>query len=575
MINHHFLKMLGTATSAALMAGTAVLAEPADTADLPAILGDSQIQAEQPLPDFSYAGYEYGLGQIPVRGTVIEVDSFGAVADDDIDDSAAIKAAIAHAALQSGPVRVQFGEGRYILSEILWLERSDIVLAGMGMGARGTQVYMPRPLNQIDDGGALTEIRTYLAQEDKYERIPAQNLDVLFSEYSWSAGFIWVRYPGGRHATYLESYDPPIETIADIVQGRQFERTLTVPDTSKLKVGDVLQIHWHNRAGENGPLIASLYGDTEEKIGSRHWELPDRPLVRQATRIEAIDADRVTIADPLLHDIDAALPAYFARWDHLSNVGIEDLHLVFPENPYFGHHNEAGFNGVYFTGVHNGWIRNVAISNSDSGILTDDIANVTMRSIVTDGAHKAHYSIHMGNVHNVLVDGLTVRNPTEHSLSFNTQATRSVYTNSAVWTTPTLDQHAGANHQNLYDNVTVHVTPDRRAADGTPQYDLYKAGGAGYWLPGHGRYNTTWNLNVVVTGGVPRDQAIEIFAGSEGPDARIVGMHGNRPIRLSHKPAPYVELLNAPVDAAPSLYAFQRNRRSAQSHTHTPGAQTD
>ncbi|MEM6584499.1 MAG: hypothetical protein AAF692_01970, partial [Pseudomonadota bacterium] len=436
-----------------------------------------------------------------------------------------------------------------------------ITLAGMGMGDGGTQIFMPRPLNQIDDNDALKEIRTYLRREKKFERQPAFNLDVLFSEYSWSGGFIWARFPQGRHATYLEEYDRPIHEVAAISSGEQFARVITVPDAGKLKIGDVLQIHWHNRAGENGPLIRALYGDTDLKIGSRHWELPDRPLVRQATRIEAIEGTQVTIADPLLLEISAAVPAYFARWQHLSHVGIEDLHLVFPDNPYFGHHNESGFNGVYFTGVHNGWIRNIRISNSDSAILTDDLANVTIRNVLTDGAHKAHYSVHMGNVHNVLVDRLTVRNPTEHSLSFNTQATKSVYANSTVWTTPTLDQHAGANHQNLYDNVTVHVSPDLTAEDGLPRYDLYKAGGAGYWQPGHGRYNTTWNLEVVFSGKAPAGKPIEILAGSEGPNARIIGVHANRPIRLDHRPTPYSELINQAVVKAPSLYAFQLDAR--------------
>lgn len=544
-----------------LTCGNVAVAQEPEPQQLPNILANRETQGKHPLPDFSYAGYEYGLGKIPLRGAVIDVADFGAIANDHKDDSAAIKAALKAAADHEGPVRVQLGQGRYILTEILWIERSDITLAGMGMADRGTQLFMPRPLDQIDDNGALTEIRKYLKQEKKYERKPAFNLDVLFSEYSWSGGFIWVRYPQGRHATYLEEYDREIVEVASISAGNQFSKSLIVPEADRLKVGDVLQIHWHNRAGENGPLIKALYGDTKLKIGDRHWSLPDRPLVRQATRIEAIDGNRVTIADPLLLNISASLPAYFAQWDHLANVGIEDLHLVFPENPYFGHHNESGFNGVYFTGVHNGWIRNVKITNSDSGILTDDLANVTIRNIVTDGDHKAHYSVHMGNVHNVLVDRLTVQNPTEHALSFNTQSTKSVYANATVWTTPTLDQHAGANHQNLYDNVVVHVSPDQRADDGTPQYDLYLAGGAGYWQPGHGRYNTTWNLEIVFSGATPVGIPAEIFAGSEGPDARIIGMHGNRPIRLAHKPAPYIEWLDKAVTAAPSLYAFQLEKR--------------
>ncbi len=269
----------------------------------------------------------------------------------------------------------------------------------------------------------------------------------------------------------------------------------------------------------------------------------------------------VTIADPLLHSISDELPAYFARWDHLKNVGIEDLALVFPENPYFGHHNESGFNGIYMTGVHNGWIANVRVTNGDTGVLTDDAANLTLRNIVTNGNHKAHYSVHVGSVHNVLVDGLTVFNPTEHTFSINTRSTKSVYKNSVAWNVPTLDQHAGSNHQNLFDNLTVHIVPDKRAEDGTPLYDLYKAGGAPYWLPGHGKYNTTWNLKVVVESGVEPGEEVVVFAGSEGPAARIVGMHGNRPIVLQHKPEPYVEMHGEAVIEAPSLYDWQLLQR--------------
>ena len=520
--------------------------------------------AQHPLPDFSYAGYEYAAAPLPIITATIDVADFGAVPDDDRDDSSALIAAIAAAGEHDGPVRVQLGAGRYQLTEILWLEHSNVVLAGMGMGEGGTEIYMPRPLNQIDDGGVLDELREYLEAEDKYQRDAALNLIVLFSEYSWTAGFLWTRFPGARHVGYLDRLDPPIETVAQIASGEQFARTLMVPDTSALKVGEVLKIFWHNRAGPDGPLVKSLYGDTDQPIGSRHWEYPDRPLVQQPTRIEAIEGNIVTIADPLLHAISDDLPAYFSPWDHLKNVGIEDIALVFPENPYFGHHNESGFNGIYMTGVHNGWISNVRVSNADAGIMTDDAANLTLRNIITDGTHKAHYSVHVGSVHNVLVDGLTVFNPTEHTFSINTRSTRSVYTNGVAWNAPTLDQHAGSNHQNLFDNLTVHIVPDQATADGRPMYDLFKAGGAGYWLPGHGKYNTTWNLNVVVDGGVQPGETVVIFAGSEGPDARMVGIHGNRPIALDHTPAPYIEMHGEPVRAAPSLYGWQLLQRQGR-----------
>ncbi|WP_271077279.1 glycosyl hydrolase family 28-related protein [Aurantiacibacter sp. MUD61] len=532
--------------------------------DLPDILTQG---ADAPyLPDFSYAGYGYGAEPIPHIETVIDVADHGAVADDDLDDSAALIAAIAAASDHSGPVRVQLGAGRYILSEILWIERSGVVLAGMGSGEGGTELYMPRPLNQIDDGGTLDELREYLVRYDKRERQPQNNLDVLFSEYSWSGGFVWTRYPGGRHATYLEEYDRPIDEVTDIASGARGALQLRVADTSDLSVGDVLQIHWHNRAGEDGPLIAELYGEDRDgfPVGDRHWMLPNRPLVRQATRIEAINNGIVTIADPLLHDISDELPAYFARWDHISEVGIQDLAFQFPVNPEFGHHNEAGYNAVYFTGVYNGWIDNVRIDYSDAGILTDDLANVTISNVTTTGDHTAHYSVHLGNVHNVLVTDNEVFNPTVHTFSFNTQATRSVYQRSTGWTQPTLDQHAGANHQNLYDQIRVHVRPNGETDGGTPSYNLFRAGGAGYWRPGHGRYNTLWNVAIHVEAGVPSDGTIALYGSGEGPDANVIAMHGNRAIDLQYDPAPYIEDMGMRQAAVPSLYDYQLRARLSE-----------
>ena len=551
---------------AAIIQSGAVAAQSAElSADVPAILDQSAATDKTYLPDFSYAGYGYGTDAIPHVENVIHVADHGAVPDDDVDDSEALRAAIAAAAAMGGPVRVQLGSGRYLLSEILWIESSGIVLAGMGSGEGGTELYMPRPLNQVDDGGALDELRIYLERYDKFERQPDANIDVLFSEYSWSGGFIWPRYPGGRHATYLDEYDRPIEEVTDIAAGRVGTRQLTVADTSGLSVGDVLQIHWHNRAGENGPLIAEIYGEDREDfpVGDRHWMLPDRPLVRQATRIEAIDGTNVTIADPLLHDIDGELPASFARWDHLTEIGIQDMALMFPPNPYFGHHVESGFNGIYFTGVYNGWISNLRIENADSGVLTDDLANVTIADVTTEGDHPAHYSVHVGNVHNVLVTGNEVFNPTVHTFSVNTQATRSVYHRGTGWHQPTLDQHAGANHQNLYDAMTVHITPEAADGDDLATYELFKAGGAGYWRPGHGRYNTVWNLDVQVDGNALPGQQVVIEERSGGPDARIVGMHGNRPLVLDYSPAPYVEAAGQELVEVPSLYEYQLSERLA------------
>lgn len=98
----------------------------------------------------------------------------------------------------------------------------------------------------------------------------------------------------------------------------------------------------------------------------------------------------------------------------------------FSFSPYFGHHMERGYNGIYFTSAFDSWARNIRVTNTDSGILSYNSANLTYRDITSDGTPKAHYAVHMGNVHNVLAENITVMNPVLHSLTFDTQSTKCV-----------------------------------------------------------------------------------------------------------------------------------------------------
>lgn len=528
--------------------------------DLPRILSDPAAITGTYLPDFSYAGYEFATAALPTQtGTLIRVTDHGAIANDGIDDSKAVLAALDAARDIDGLVTVEFPAGRFILSDILFIDRSDFILKGAGSNEGGTTLHFPRPLTMIDRSDSLDELREYIVELDKRQVEKDKNLDVLFSEYSWSGGMIWVKVPGGRPAGYLPRYDAPANVLATLAEGTRGESTIRMESNNGLSVGDVVQVQWFNRAGEDGPLIDEIYDDADIEVGSHHWTYNDRALARQMTRIEAIDGDTVTVADPLLHDISAELPAYASHWDHLSNVGIEGLRLDFPQALVFGHHVEQGYNGIYLTSAFNSWISDVEIANADSGILTYDSASVTIRDIETTGTRMAHYSVHIGNCHNMLVQGLTVRNPVLHDLSFNTQSTKSVYLDAEVFTEPVLDQHAGANHQNLFDNVTFHITPVEK--DGTLTFPVWDGSGAGYWQPGHGAFNTTWNLNLVVDDAT--DETIVLEGLAEGPNARIVGISGNGDFAVDYRPAPYTEFINKPVTGAPSLYRYQLQKRAA------------
>ncbi|KAF1013272.1 MAG: hypothetical protein GAK31_03421 [Stenotrophomonas maltophilia] len=519
------------------------------------------------VSDFSFAGYRSGQPDLPLAtGTVIDVRDFGMVADDDRDDSHALLRALTAAHAVDGPVVVQLPPGRIVLNEVLRITRGNIVLRGHGSGAGGTELYMPRPLRMVDRSSALDELRQYLRDNHKHQVEPARNVDVLFSPWSWSGGFLWVGPQGNRPAAYLAAHDTPSrrDRLAEVQQASRGHTQLRVADAARLRVGDVVRVRWFNRQGPDGALVQELYGPQYKtlKVGSHHWTTPDRPLVVQANTITAIDGTTVTLAAPLMHDAGGPLQADLARWQPLQKVGIEELALVFAPGGSFGNHQEEGYNGIYFTGVYNGWVRNVRTRDADAGVLTYDSANLTLADISVEGARPAHNAVHLGNVQATLVRDLEVHNTVIHTLSVNTQASGNVFLRAQAWQAPVIDQHAGANHQNLFDQVTFHVQA-QRDAQGKAWYPVWNGCGAGYWEPGHGRYNTTWNLRVLVEGGAAVDESVRLAGEDEGPDARLVGLSGNRPFSVDYRPAAAVRAVGQRLWQTPSLYELQRAQRVA------------
>ena len=68
-------------------------------------------------------------------GTIRNVVDFGAIPDDGKDDTEAILKAVAAAHEKTGPVVLHLPKGRFVLREIVWIERSEFVLQGAGSGA--------------------------------------------------------------------------------------------------------------------------------------------------------------------------------------------------------------------------------------------------------------------------------------------------------------------------------------------------------------------------------------------------------------------------------------------------------
>jgi len=531
------------------------------------LLAGSGAQAQQPLaldriyiPDFSYAGYRYGEMQPDTRDwAVIDVTQHGLAADDGIDDTKALNALLHSLGKNDDPVILQFRSGRYELSDIIHINRSRIVLRGTGTATGSTEFFFPRPLLYVEPPEELDELSEYLVSLNKVQKEKDKNIKLPFTPWSWTGGFFWTGIRGERVKAYMEKYDSETRPLAEVEQGGKDDFTFEVDDAGKLSVGQVVQINWYNPEGENGSFLQQLYGKSDVKVGSHHWNFPKMPLSRQQTEITGISGNSVTIKTPLLHDARTDWNVDLTTWNHLTEVGLEQFRITFPEHPQVAHHVEPGFNGIYLTGVMHSWVRDVVIENADSAILTEGVSNVTIERVTTTGTSLAHYSVQLGGVHNVLVKDLRVENPVIHPLSFNTFANKSVYLDSYVKLDPLLDQHSGANHQNLFDHTRVEI--DLGARPDPSSYPLFKGGGAGYWKPSHGNYSTFWNTGVVFINGAASPAPILLDGMEDGPNARIIGVHANLPIRVEYGPDAYIEGIGQYFHEVPSLYYHQLTRR--------------
>lgn len=524
---------------------------------VPKIITNKEIIQQNYLPDYSYAGYHFGEENIPKKTEqIIDATDYGVIANDGLDDSKNLIKAIKETSLLKGDVVLQLPAGRIILSEVLYIERSNFVLRGSGSGKGGTEIFCPRPMMYLKDPEPLKELREYLVTFDKRQREKENNIDLPFSQYAWSGGFIWTQVPNERVKSYLDKYDVQLNVLAKVLTGKRGANTFTISQSNGLKVGDVVELQLFNKEGENGELIKVLYNNANVKPGSHHWKFPTLPIVRQQVEVVKIINNTVTIKTPLLLDIKPNYQAQLVEWKHLSEVGIEHLRFTFPDTPRVAHHVEQGYNAIFLTRLFNSWVSDVVIDNAESGILTEEIANVTIQNIISEGKNMAHYTVAMGGVHNVLVKNLKVYNEAVHPLSFNTFSSKDVYQNCEITNNPNLDQHAGANHQNLFDNIKVQITPKKDNS-----YPLFLAGGADYWKPSHGAFTTFWNINIDVAGKFDSSNSIILNGMNDGPFARIIGVHGNHNFKIEYGPDSYVEFLNQSVQNVPSLYDYQLKNR--------------
>jgi hypothetical protein len=400
------------------------------------------------LTDFSFAGYRRGEAAIPEMKQAASVADFGAKGDDEQDDTAAFKQAIAET--KSGAIFVP--PGRYVITEILEVRKPNLVLRGAG--PEKTTLFFPKPLERVRPN-----------MGDTSDGRPTSN-------YSWSGGFVWLRG------------DFQSKELAKIVEPAKRGATRVALASAKgLKVGQEIEIRQDDQLDNSlaNHLYAGQPGDTS-KLGGR-------TRASLTCRISAIDGDAVTIDRALRFDLDPGRwnPRVLQFAPTVRESGVEGIRFVFPPIPYEGHFTELGNNPIALQGVADCWVRDVMVDDCDSGIFASGrfctIADVVFNSRrrPDPAGQRGHHGVSLSGDDNLLTR-FRFNFKFIHDITATTHGAGNV-SSAGGGVDLCFDHHKRAPHANLFTDID--------AGAGTR---LWKSGGGAALGKHAGAWTTFWNV---------------------------------------------------------------------------------
>ncbi|MFW6162507.1 MAG: glycosyl hydrolase family 28-related protein [Planctomycetota bacterium] len=463
---------------------------------------------ESRLPDFSYAGYHRGEKPLPTLQPQVSVRDFGAVGDGKADDTAAFQRAIAEA---KGKV-IAVPPGRYVITDFLDIRHPGTCLKGAGPDK--SVLYFPTPLNEIKPNwGATTSGRRT-------------------SNYSWSGGFLRVR--GSRSRKLLAQVAEPAKRGA---------MALTVSAVERLKVGQGVRLDLRDTREQT--LARHLYAGDPGSIKN----LRDRARESFLCRVTKIDQDRLRIQfdRPLRTDVRLEwTPRLYPAASSVEEVGIEGLRFEFPDTPYRGHFTEVGYNAMALSGCRHCWVRDVRVTNADSGMFLRG-ANITLRGIVLESRRRAERSRNATGHHGVtlsgqdnLLEGFEFRTRFMHDITVTSRSAGNVAAR-GKGIDLCFDHHRYACHANLFTHIDL--------GEGTR---MFQSGGGGALGRHSGAWETFWCIRARRGQSWPRGW---------GPDLmNLVGVQTSRP-SVTDREGRWFEAIPPEALRPRNLYEAQLERR--------------
>lgn len=390
---------------------------------------------ESTLPDFSYAGYEFGERSVPdVDYPVYNVLDYGAIPNDGLSDRDAFIKAIEAAEKAGGKAIIYFPKGRYDLrsedapNASITIDANNIVLRGDGAGAAGTELFMEYPNLPLDETLWNTpELITFLYKASKSDDA------LLLTAVTGNAA-------RGSH-------------------------TVEVASSGNLHAGQRVLL---KLAANNDPeLVAQEVAPYE--VSAEWTELPGQGVqVAEYHQVLRVEGRKVTFKEPIMHKVDARWGWTLHEHQHRVGCGVEDIAFIGNFDESFEHHKNAehdsGYRMLTFRRQVNGWIRRCRFTDVSEGASIMLSANVSVYSCTIDG-HQGHSALRAQASSQVFLGKINDLPAQYHSVGVSKTASGNVLWRNTTAANSCFESHSSQPRATLIDACRGGFLPDHAGGD--------------------------------------------------------------------------------------------------------------
>lgn len=390
---------------------------------------------ESTLPDFSYAGYDFGERSVPnVAYPVYNVVDYGAIPDDGLSDREAFAAAIQAAEAAGGKAIIYFPKGRYHLrpeeapNTPIVIDAGNIVLRGEGAAEGGTELFMEYPNLPLDATLWNTpELITFTCKNAKNDD------QLLLTPVTGNAA-------RGSHS-------------------------IEVASSSGLHIGQRVLL---KLAANNDPeLVAEEV--SPYPVNAEWTELPNTGVqVTEYHQILRVEGRTVTFKEPIMHKVDARWGWTLHAHQHHVGCGVEDIAFVGNYNEPFVHHGSAladsGYRMLTFHRQVNGWIRRCRFSNVSEGASIMLSANISVYDCNITG-NQGHSALRAQASSHIFLGKINDEPAQYHSVGVSKTSIGNVLWRNTTSANSCFESHSSQPRATLIDACQGGFLPDHAGGD--------------------------------------------------------------------------------------------------------------